>query len=122
MVTTVSPKASETPRRPIPTWGNAAGRTALPHPPRTNQNVPMNSAPSFLKSGMSTPVIFCRFYVLPIALWESRGQKYQNRRPKLNLKDGFQHLLRIPRHVRALGLGRICWPPHDSVGAFNGAT
>src|SRR5581483_3821110 len=44
IVKTVRPNASETPRRPILTWGNAAANTALPHPPRTNQNVPMNSA------------------------------------------------------------------------------
>src|SRR5712692_738127 len=45
MVRTVSPKASETPRNPIPTVGKAAESTALPHPPRTNQKVPRNSAP-----------------------------------------------------------------------------
>jgi hypothetical protein len=28
-------------------------------------------------------------------------KKYQNRRPGLNLNDGFQHLLRIPRRIRA---------------------
>ena len=30
----------------MPTWGKAAARTALPHPPKTSQNVPKNSAPS----------------------------------------------------------------------------
>jgi hypothetical protein len=44
IVTTVNPKANATPSRPIPTLGNAAARTALPQPPRTNQNVPKNSA------------------------------------------------------------------------------
>ena len=44
MVTTVSPKASDTPIRPMPTSGNAAASTALPHPPSTSQNVPKNSA------------------------------------------------------------------------------
>jgi hypothetical protein len=28
-------------------------------------------------------------------VWQSRRAKIPNRRPKLNLKDGFQHLLRI---------------------------
>src|SRR5580765_4754876 len=42
-VTTVRPKASETPRKPIPSPGKAAASTALPHPPRTSQNVPRNS-------------------------------------------------------------------------------
>src|SRR6185369_15514518 len=31
----------------MPTLGKAAARTALPQPPRTSQNVPMNSAPYF---------------------------------------------------------------------------
>ena len=37
MVSTVSPKASDTPARPMPTWGKAAASTALPHPPSTSQ-------------------------------------------------------------------------------------
>src|SRR5712692_6555855 len=44
IVKTVRPKASETPSNPIPTFGKAAASTALPHPPRTSQNVPRNSA------------------------------------------------------------------------------
>src|SRR5215510_535433 len=44
IVSTVRPKARDTPSSPMPTPGNAADRTALPHPPRTNQNVPTNSA------------------------------------------------------------------------------
>jgi hypothetical protein len=32
----------------MPTFGNAAARTALPHPPKTSQNVPMNSAIALL--------------------------------------------------------------------------
>jgi hypothetical protein len=47
MVITVRPKARDTPSKPIPTSGNAAAKTALPHPPRTNQKVPINSAPYF---------------------------------------------------------------------------
>src|SRR4029077_14851008 len=43
MVNTVRPNASATPSRPMPTFGNPAARTALPHPPRTSQNVPRNS-------------------------------------------------------------------------------
>jgi hypothetical protein len=41
---TVRPNARETPSKPIPTSGNAAASTALPQPPRTSQNVPINSA------------------------------------------------------------------------------
>src|SRR5688572_13951914 len=44
IVRTVNPNANETPSRPIPTSGTAAASTALPHPPNTSQNVPMNSA------------------------------------------------------------------------------
>jgi hypothetical protein len=44
MVTTVRPKAKETPANPMPSSGNPAARTALPHPPKTNQKVPINSA------------------------------------------------------------------------------
>ena len=40
--------ASETPTKPIPTPGNAAANTALPQPPKTNQNVPKNSAESLI--------------------------------------------------------------------------
>src|SRR6185436_12452700 len=43
---TVRPKANDTPSSPIPTSGKAAASTALPQPPRTSQNVPMNSAVS----------------------------------------------------------------------------
>src|ERR1700733_8842038 len=44
MVITVKPNASATPTKPIPRPGNAAASTALPQPPKTNQNVPKNSA------------------------------------------------------------------------------
>src|SRR6478736_3353835 len=44
MVITVSPNASETPSRPMPTLGKPAESTALPQPPNTSQNVPNNSA------------------------------------------------------------------------------
>src|SRR5580704_10278242 len=47
MVTTVSPNASATPTKPIPSRGKAAANTAAPHPPSTSQAVPMNSATSF---------------------------------------------------------------------------
>src|SRR5262249_13033691 len=33
--------------KPIPSPGNAAARTALPQPPNTSQNVPVNSAATF---------------------------------------------------------------------------
>jgi len=44
IVSSVRPNASATPRNPIPTFGKPAASTALPHPPKTNQNVPINSA------------------------------------------------------------------------------
>src|SRR6202020_2188055 len=65
MVTPVRPNANETPSKPIPTWGKAAARTALPPPPSTNQKVPINSAASFLVSGMndSCPFDLLVFFV-----------------------------------------------------------
>src|SRR5208283_1015188 len=48
MVKTVRPKARATPRKPIPVFGNVAASTALPQPPKTSQNVPKNSAATFL--------------------------------------------------------------------------
>src|SRR6185312_9129818 len=44
IVNSVRPKASATPKKPIPKPGNAAANTALPQPPNTNQKVPKNSA------------------------------------------------------------------------------
>src|SRR6185436_11716363 len=38
---------------PMPTSGKAAARTALPQPPRTSQNVPINSAESFVNTAHS---------------------------------------------------------------------
>src|SRR5690348_8425438 len=48
IVSTVKPKASATPTKPMPRFGNAAASTALPQPPITSQNVPKNSAPKRL--------------------------------------------------------------------------
>jgi hypothetical protein len=50
MVNTVSPKAKATPANPIPRPGKAAAKTALPQPPKTSQNVPMNSAKDLFES------------------------------------------------------------------------
>src|SRR5580700_8596989 len=44
MVKTVSPKAHATPKKPMPVLGKPAASTAAPQPPKTSQNVPMNSA------------------------------------------------------------------------------
>src|ERR1700733_294593 len=52
MVSTVRPKANETPSRPIPTLGKPAARTALPQPPKTSQNVPKSSAAARLDKDM----------------------------------------------------------------------
>src|SRR6202030_238298 len=46
MVSSVSPKAKATPVKPIPSLEKPAASTALPHPTKTSQNVPMNSAPT----------------------------------------------------------------------------
>src|ERR1051325_7151662 len=51
MVSTVRPNAKATPRNPMPRFGNAAAKTALPQPPNTSQNVPKNLATT--RRGMS---------------------------------------------------------------------
>src|ERR1700742_3893701 len=45
MVSTVRPKAMDTPTKPIPSAGKAAASTALPQPPSTSHRRPTNSAP-----------------------------------------------------------------------------
>src|SRR4026207_2356231 len=50
------PKATDTPARPMPTLGKAAASTALPQPPSTSQNVPMNSATMRTFRLMSLPL------------------------------------------------------------------
>jgi hypothetical protein len=57
IVNTAKQNANNTPTRPMPTSRNVAASTALPQPPRTNQNVPMNSAASFFDIAM-TPTLF----------------------------------------------------------------
>src|SRR5688572_15848077 len=59
-VSTVNPNASETPVNPMPTSGKVAASTALPQPPRTSQNVPMNSAESFANMGAPLLVLLVR--------------------------------------------------------------
>ena len=54
MVSRVSPKAKATPAKPIPRFGNAAAKTALPQPPNTSQDVPKNSATQRLLSVKNT--------------------------------------------------------------------
>src|SRR3954465_2254868 len=48
MVSTVRPKASATPKSPMPTCGKPAAITALPQPPNVSQKVPIASAAYFL--------------------------------------------------------------------------
>src|SRR5579864_164764 len=59
MVRTVSPKANATPAKPMPTAGNPAASTAAPHPPKTSQNVPKNSANARLLMGMRSLLFGC---------------------------------------------------------------
>src|ERR1043165_9770730 len=61
MLTTVKPKASDTPTKPMPISGNLAASTALPHPPKTIQKVPMNAAVSFFDNGMAAPSVESAF-------------------------------------------------------------
>src|SRR3954468_18264363 len=57
IVTTVRPKASETPTRPMPTAGNVAASTALPQPPNTSQKVPNASAADPFNRVMDVPLL-----------------------------------------------------------------
>src|SRR5580692_7997922 len=59
MVRTVSPKANATPAKPMLTAGNPAASTAAPHPPKTSQNVPKNSANARLLMGMRSLLFGC---------------------------------------------------------------
>src|SRR4051812_9654666 len=56
MVSTVRPKASDTPNSPMPTCGKPAAITALPQPPKVSQNVPIASAAYFLPFMRRPPV------------------------------------------------------------------
>ena len=60
IVTTVKPNARDTPRKPIPNWGKAPASTALPQPPKTGQNVPINSAHALFESDIwNLPELLC---------------------------------------------------------------
>src|SRR5436305_11347224 len=58
IVTTLRPKARDTPTRPIPTCGKPAAITALPHPAKVSQNVPINSAAYFWVFISRLPALF----------------------------------------------------------------
>src|ERR1700722_2704603 len=73
MVTTVRPNASATPSNPIPTPGNAADSPALPQPPSTSQNVPMNSARSRFDNGINGMFVPHPFATLFVLLYGPRG-------------------------------------------------
>src|SRR5688500_1785014 len=76
-LSTVRPNASDTPRSPIPTAGKAAASTALPHPPRTSQNVPRNSAESLENTVHSLKVVGVK--------GEGRREKGEGRRLAFSL-------------------------------------
>src|SRR5271170_6741245 len=71
MVRTVRPKAKATPRKPIPRVGKPADSTAAPHPPKTSQKVPKNSAaarlPMLMISSRSELGCLSRFGFYPAA-------------------------------------------------------
>ncbi len=65
MVNTVKPNAKETPSNPMPTFEKEAARTALPQPPNTSQNVPINSAPNFFdNSTINTPLFLLKTQII----------------------------------------------------------
>src|SRR5688500_14381896 len=81
MVTTVRPKASDTPTIPMPTSGNAAARTALPQPPNTSQKVPNSSATARFARGMSALLMYCWPWKLAQRSAESRAQGRRGGQP-----------------------------------------
>src|SRR6476619_7491756 len=60
MVTTLKPNARDTPTSPMPTCGKPAAMTALPHPAKVSQNVPIASAAYFFVFMWASPLICCR--------------------------------------------------------------
>src|SRR5450631_1182371 len=69
IVSTVNPNARATPTHPMPSDGNAAASTALPHPPSTSHRVPMNSAVRRFDMGMELPPLYdCDITLTSIAL------------------------------------------------------
>src|ERR1700691_5759969 len=116
MATIVTPKARATPRRPIPTCGNAAARTALPQPPRTSQKVPMNSAASFRVMGITDSCLFVFF------LDQRPGGPYEeNTRIRLSVKP-YAGAQALTRHTCALALLRPCEYPEKKCSRFWFAT
>src|ERR1017187_4785213 len=79
MVSTVNPNAKATPTKPMPRLGNAAVSTALPHPPKTSQNVPINSAVALLPKDI-----------------EATSSPRRNPRISTAVFVGLHHLYRIP--------------------------
>ena len=63
MVSTVRPNARATPSNPMPMSGKVAASTALPQPPSTSQNVPMNSAPSRRERLMTSSLVRVQYWV-----------------------------------------------------------
>ena len=54
---TGSPKATDTPVKPMPSVGKPAASRALPQPPKTSQKVPKNSADNFLNMTLFPQVL-----------------------------------------------------------------
>src|SRR3954470_14356227 len=103
MVTTVRPKASEMPTRPMPTSGNLAASTALPQPPKTSQKVPNNSATARLAMGMVRPsVVVVRSGIrggsLGVLLAALLGRRVDFRDPLVDGRLGLELRQVVRRH------------------------
>src|SRR5215213_11933750 len=82
----MKPKARPTPRKPIPSWTwlsvkNSAARTALPQPPNTSQNVPINSAPSLATRDRSH-MLLLRVVCQPTANPRGRTRRHRVGHPR----------------------------------------
>src|SRR4029079_4322574 len=108
MVTTVRPKASDTPTRPMPTSGNFAASTAAPQPPNTSQKVPNNSATARLAMGMGVPLVVVRGKVAPPVPGHKASRSYENKSVPFSLSgaDGDEELGAGALHQQGRGVAR----------------
>src|SRR4051812_34680337 len=103
-VSTVKPNASETPTKPMPRFGNAAARTALPQPPRTSHNVPMNSADNLFVKGIRRIPPFNGLLSRPD---QKNHIKFSNSFEKAKEKGSTFSFIRSPFYFRYGGEGGI---------------
>src|SRR5579875_2960618 len=129
MVSSVRPNAKATPRNPIPSSGKAAEIKAAPHPPKTSQKVPRNSAIERLISDdtdfSSLPVlapewplrISQRRYHKSLSIWEIFfGFWSRTAHPDRSFRASYYDTSLLPRLVIMNAAARIIPPPIQAYG------